>query len=482
MPDSFVIDREYQSSDALVAWGNRGCWEVRMRRTARILAPVIVVAAAVAAVIGRPALGRPVWSFLYAYRWWTPVVLAGVAMLALVRLFSSFLRHPSGWPWRQNVLAAADAIEHQLNVLPDGRNPAEVELRQRTAEAVLDHLGAAREAARLEERKRPGHQETPQPRKLAAFRHPFLDWWTGTSVEAAYLNLHEAEIALAQLLPEEEIQARIPETLARLQTMDVTDPRRRAAETELLLGKPGPRRRAAFRTAIRIGLELKDQQHDRIRGFRNIVLTATVGLMTLVVVFCLIGALKPDALPLCFGPPETTVSSGQLTPVQGPAGTACPSEEAPPTPGTQTRRLPAPGDVTLVALLGLMGGGLSAAVAIRHLQGSSTPYDIPVTLSLLKLPSGALSAVVGLLLIHGEFVPGLSQLDSQPQILAYAFLFGIAQQLVTRLVDRQAQDILSKVPSKEPTSAKPEPPLTEQQLQSQAQQPRGLLSRWTGRR
>jgi hypothetical protein len=326
-----------------------------MRRTARILAPVIVVAAA--AVIGRPALGRPVWSFLYAYRWWTPVVLAGVAVLLLVRVFSSFLRHPSGWPWRQNVLAAADAIEHQLHMLPDGRNPAEVELRQRTAEAVLDHLGAARDAARLEERKRPGHQETPEPRKLAAFRHPFLDWWTGTSVEAAYLNLHEAEIALAQLLPEEEIQARIPETLARLQTMDVTDPRRRAAETELILGKPGPRRRAAFRTAVRTGLELKDQQHDRIRGFRNIVLTATVGLMTLVVVFCLIGALKPDALPLCFGPPETTLPREQPAPVQGPAGTACPSEEAPPTPGIQTRRLPAPGDVTL--------GRVSKVIAIR---------------------------------------------------------------------------------------------------------------------
>src|ERR687898_2857870 len=261
--------------------------------------------------------------------------------------------------------------------------------------------------------------------------------------------------------------------------MDVTDPRRRAAETELIGGKPGTRRRAAFRTAVRIGLELKDQQHDRIRGFRNIVLTATVGLMTLVVVFCLIGALKPDALPLCFGPPETTVSSGQLTPVQGPAGTACPSEEAPPTPGTKPRRLPAPGDVSLVALVGLLGGGLSGAVSIRHLQGSSTPYDIPVTLSLLKLPSGALSAIVGLLLIRGEFVPGLSQLDNQPQILAYAFLFGIAQHLVTRLVDRQAQDILGKLPSKEPTSARPEPPPTERPTQppERPRKPKRLFAR-----
>jgi hypothetical protein len=105
----------------------------------------------------------------------------------------------------------------------------------------------------------------------------------------------------------------------------------------------------------------------------------------------------------------------------------------------------------------MLGGGLSVALSIRHLQGSSTPYDVPVALSLLKLPSGALSALVGLLFVRGGFVPGLSQLDSQPQILAYAFLFGIAQQFVTQLVDRQAQDILSKVPSKEPISTKPEP-------------------------
>jgi hypothetical protein len=70
--------------------------------------------------------------------------------------------------------------------------------------------------------------------------------------------------------------------------------------------------------------------------------------------------------------------------------------------------------------------------------------------------------VVGLLLVQGGFIPGLSQLASQGQILAYAFLFGIAQQLVTRLIDRQAQDILVNVPSTESTSAKPEPPPTDQ--------------------
>jgi membrane associated rhomboid family serine protease len=134
-----------------------------------------------------------------------------------------------------------------------------------------------------------------------------------------------------------------------------------------------------------------------------------------------------------------------------------------------------------VTLLGMLGGGLSAAVSLRGLQGTSAPYDVPVALALLKLPSGALSALVGLLFVRGEFIPGLSQLDSQPQILAYAFLFGIAQQLITGAVDRQAQDILTKVPSKEPVSTKPQPSPAQEPMPppTQPKRPRffGLLGR-----
>jgi len=421
-----------------------------MRRIVRVVAVVVVVllVAAVSTAIVRPALRRTIWSFAHDYRWWWSLaVVVAVAVLLVRWLLRVFLVQPASSPWRAHVLATARALEHQLNALPAGRRRAERDLRRSIDQAVQDHLRAACKAACRDE----------QPPSVGRVGQEFVDWWTGASCEAAYVNLHEAEIALAQLLPDDEIQARIPEALARLQTMDVTDPRRLGAERQLALSSPKSQRRAAFQHAVRIGLELKDQQHDRLRGFRNITLTATVGLMVLVVAVCLVGALKPDAIPLCFGPPPTTTAGGVPPPVQGPSGVACPSEEAPPTPGTNPRRLPAPGDVTLVALLGLLGGGLSGAVAIRHLQGSSTPYDIPVALSLLKLPSGALSALVGLLFVRGGFVPGLSQLDSQPQILAYAFLFGIAQQIVTRLVDQQAQDILTKVPSKEPTSAKPEP-------------------------
>ena len=444
-----------------------------MRRVVWVIAitvVVLVVAAAVATALAWPALWHTIWSFLYDYRWWWALAAAvAVALLLLWRLVK-LLRRPWGAPWRAHVLAAADALQYQLDALPPGP-PAGRDLRDSVGRAVRHHLEVARKAA------------WPKDDGRLPVDEQFLDWWTGAPCEAAYVNLHEAEIALAQLLPDDQVLARIPEALARLQTMEVTDPRRRAAEAQLASNSPGSQRRAAFQSAVRIGLELNDQQHDRLRGFRNVVLTTATGLMVLVIALCAVGAWKPDALPLCFGPPPTTAAPGQPpSPIQGPAGVACPSEEAPPTPGTQPRRLPAPGDVTLVALLGLLGGGLSNAIAIRGLQGTSTPYDVPVALALLKLPSGALSALVGLLFIRGEFVPGLSQLDNQPQILAYAFLFGISQQLFTRMVDQRAQDIMGKVPSKEPVSAKPAPPPAEAPTLApdQPERPR-LLSRRPGR-
>jgi hypothetical protein len=409
---------------------------VRVLPVAVLLA---VVAAAVWAVIDRPSM----WPLLRAYRWWVlTVIVTTVVLLLGGLLFTVLLRSPLRSSWRSHVRAEAKAISHQVSSLPVPAGEPEHTRTVGICEAIRDHLRVAVKAAHPPVKQRSGEH--------------FRDYWTGASIEAAYLNLHAAETALARLLPPEEIEARIPEALARLQTMDVTDPRRRAAERKLAPnGTLWPGRRAAFQNAVRIGFELMDRQHARVRSFRNIVLTAALGLMLLVVAICLVGAHAPDAFPLCFGPTPTSA------PVQGPAGVACPSEESPPSPGTQPRRLPAAGDVTMVALMGLLGGALSAAVALRKLQGSSIPYGVPVALSLLKLPSGALSAIVGLLLVRGEFIPGLSQLDNQPQILGYAFIFGIAQHVVTRLVDRQAQDIMTKVPSKEPMSDKPGPSLDE---------------------
>jgi hypothetical protein len=235
-------------------------------------------------------------SNLYAYRWGFGLA-AGVAVLVLLLwLLHKLLRSPWGSPWRAQVLAIANALQYEFEALPTGDTPDEQALHRAVARAVQRHLEVARSAAKpLEKERLPVSQQ-------------FLDWWTGGDIEEAYMNLHEAEIALAQLLPDDQIQARIPEVLARLQTMEVTDPRRRAAETQLGSNPTGSQNRAAFHRALRLGLELKDEQHVRLRAFRNIVVTTAVGLMALVVTLCLVGARFPDAVPLCFGPAPSVIA------------------------------------------------------------------------------------------------------------------------------------------------------------------------------
>jgi hypothetical protein len=155
----------------------------------------------------------------------------------------------------------------------------------------------------------------------------------------------------------------------------------------------------------------------------------------------------PKVMPLCF-PNEVRVA-GQpgVTMV---VGDNCPTHNGPATSlATVTTSGPSVGDVLIVSLLGLLGGALAAAVSIRNLKGTSTPYDVPVALAALKVPLGAFTAIVALVAIRGDFIPGLSVLDSQEQILAYALIFGFAQQVFTRLLDQRAQNLLEGLPTKD---------------------------------
>jgi hypothetical protein len=102
-------------------------------------------------------------------------------------------------------------------------------------------------------------------------------------------------------------------------------------------------------------------------------------------------------------------------------------------------------DIPVVEIAGLLAAALAGAFTLRSIQGTSTPYSLPVALAALKLPSGALTAVLGLLLMRGGFIPGLSALDSSAQIIAWAIVFGYAQQLLTRLIDQQANTVLENV-------------------------------------
>ena len=85
---------------------------------------------------------------------------------------------------------------------------------------------------------------------------------------------------------------------------------------------------------------------------------------------------------------------------------------------------------------------------MARVRGTSTPYAVTIVAALFEVSTGALTAVFGLLLIRGQFAPGIT-LTSTPQIVAWALVFGGAQQTFTMLIDRQAQTVLNNVESTE---------------------------------
>jgi hypothetical protein len=104
-----------------------------------------------------------------------------------------------------------------------------------------------------------------------------------------------------------------------------------------------------------------------------------------------------------------------------------------------------PEDLMVVEIVGLAAAAVAAAAAIRNIKGSSERYGLPLALAALKLPTGSVTAFLGLLLMCGQFVPGLNALDTTAQILAWALVFGFAQELFTHFVDQQGQTVLNSV-------------------------------------
>lgn len=317
--------------------------------------------------------------------------------------------------WAQAVQTEAAALQARLDAtVAAGLTPSE----QTVARGAAERLEAARAATM---------KRDPIPGRAS-------NWWRGTLVEAAFQNLHAAESLLAGVYPAEVVWAEIPEAARRVETtLDPGDPRRACAETLLrerdgvLAASPAElvRWRECLRKSIEVGFNAADQEHTRLRNFRNAVLGGAIVLSVLLGAFVGFVWANPTDVSFCFVP-------------EADAAPVCPTGAG----------RPQPDDVLVVALLGMLGGLLSGIMSIRNMQGTSVAYDVPQALAWLKLPLGALSAIGGLLVIRGEFVPGLSNLDSSDQVLAYAFVLGVAQQLLVGTVDRHAQDLLGAAPGK----------------------------------
>jgi hypothetical protein len=360
--------------------------------------------------------------------------------------------------WREGTLTRAKELE-ALGLWVRPRNTQEND--EVLAKAIRRHLDAARQAAQV--------APLAPSKRFHIFRN-------GPLIERARSNLDAAEAHVLTLAPDSYILGQMPCLLNHVQChLPPTDARRQ--EFERIARKLGikdpdhpllqkekdssPAEEEAQKEAI-----VKDErrkiinivrgassaalrEHVRLRSFRNVVVITAILMLLLAIGVAITGFLRPTLIPLCFAPQE----AGKVTVV-------CPTAQSEPfiptggepQPGVPTRNIDTvvektakPQDLIVVELVGLTAAAIATAAAIRRLKGSSERYGLPVALAALKLPTGAITAFLGLLLMRGQFVPGLSALDTPAQILAWALVFGYAQQLFTRLVDQQGQTVLDNV-------------------------------------
>lgn len=293
----------------------------------------------------------------------------------------------------------------------------------------------------------------------------FVRQWrglTGASFERSLGNLDAAEVHLLRIAPPSVLAAALPSVRAHVNRyLSKYDPRRRAVDriadqqAERILRDSKPHlpmqrrnglpheHREMVLNAQHAANSQRRRDLIRLRTFRNLLLGGILVFVLIALGLGVLGSISPTTIPLCFTPEAegrvTVVCPRAELPV-GPVSRGSDLDPDPAIARTATR-----GDVWLVELLGALGAALAGAAALRSLGSNSTPYAVPVTLALFKLPTGAVTAVVGLLLMRADFVPGLSALDSSAQILGWAVIFGIAQQLVTQFADSQAAGLLENI-------------------------------------
>ena len=261
----------------------------------------------------------------------------------------------------------------------------------------------------------------------------------GAVRERTTTNLDAAEIDALLLAPASDLCGRLPEVLAKVRTyLRDDDPRRTRVEEIAVQAVASEHFEESDRDAVLAALRAANREEretvGRAGGVRTL-LTVAIALVTFAALaIAILGSARPDTLPLCFVSIESeTLSCPAGSTSIGPSGVDM---------DRALRVTVSPWDILLVELVGMFAAIVAAAVALRGFETLRSSFHVPLLLALLKLPTGALTAVLGLMLLRAGMVPGFSTLDSPAQITAWAVIFGYSQQLFTRLVDQRAQEVI----------------------------------------
>jgi hypothetical protein len=274
-------------------------------------------------------------------------------------------------------------------------------------------------------------------------------FYSGSKIELAWLGIHRARAELYLLYPDVEMKAQteglavlladLPEAstlrgalttaLGRLGLKTESTPKvdpgihitqhitiRRYAKDEHAV-KPEPGMRAELQRIYEHAMGISDVLQREARVLRNNMMFASASIFIVGLALGVAHAIEPSIVSLC--------TKSNACPINGKVH---------------------PLDVFVVELAGMLGGLLSVVIPLSTGERIMTPYRVFNQQLILKTLAGAATAVGGVLLVGGKLI-SVVKIEDTITLLAYAVVFGFAQQIVTGAVDRRANTLAKETPS-----------------------------------
>lgn len=161
---------------------------------------------------------------------------------------------------------------------------------------------------------------------------------------------------------------------------------------------------------MRRSFDQTDNFHENARRFRN-RLIATM-LITALVAVCLV--ILQGQLPNAYIFQQPSNSAG----------------------------LPSWTVMLLIMVFGCVGALLTAIPAMAAVPTVNTPYNFPLPQGLLKILVGALTALVGVVVVGSTSVT--SGFSSMQALIGVAVVFGAGQQTITQFLDKRAGQLVAQ--------------------------------------
>jgi hypothetical protein len=92
--------------------------------------------------------------------------------------------------------------------------------------------------------------------------------------------------------------------------------------------------------------------------------------------------------------------------------------------------------------IGGIGAILAVAANLTSLKPTGVRYSLSVAQGLIKIPFGAITAMLGIIIVSTQSNIGV--LATHAGLISTAVVFGYSQQIFTKLIDKRADDLLNQ--------------------------------------